>query len=245
MNSSSWAGTEARANAGGDGFVATAGSSKSDYAYTRIREAIVAGKFGPGYRLVISTLARDLGVSAQPVREAIRRLEAGGWVQYERNVGAQVAEFDSSHWIDGMHLLAVLDGYATACAAANIRPETLERAAVVNDQMEAAVARMDLIAAMQLNRAFHEVLLERCGNRMLVLAVRDTWDRLDNMQRSHGFYGGVAQESVAEHRELLTLLAKEPEHEPIERFCRNHLLRVVDAYVASTDRVGLSSVGRG
>ena len=62
-----------------------------------------------------------------------------------------------------------------------------------------------------------------------------TWDRLDSMQRSHGFYGGVAQESVSEHRELLALLGQSAELEDIERFCRNHMLRVLEAYLASTD----------
>ncbi len=212
-----------------------AGSSQSDYAYERLRDGIVAGRFGPGYRLVLSTVARDLGVSPQPVREAIRRLEAEGWVHCERNLGAQVAAFDSSRWLDGMHLLAVLDGYATTRAAETMDAGTLARAAAINDEMADAVARMDMIGSMKLNRAFHETLPERCDNLMLTQTVRGIWDRLDNMQRSRSFYGGIANDSVAQHRELLGLLEAETKPEKLERFCRNHMLRVLDAYVASSN----------
>ena len=48
-----------------------------------------AGTYGPGYRLVLGTIAKDLGISVVPVREAIRRLEAEGLVTFERNVGAR------------------------------------------------------------------------------------------------------------------------------------------------------------
>ena len=99
--------------------------------------------------------------------------------------------------------------------------------------MEAAVAR-GLVRGDELNRGFHDTLLERCDNETWIVAVRDSSDRLDNMQRSHGFYGGIVRDSVAEHRELLGLLETSAEPERVERFCRPHMLRVVEAYLAST-----------
>ncbi len=44
------------------------------------------GRYGPGYRLVFTVLARDLGVSVQPVREATRRLGTEGWVAVKLGV---------------------------------------------------------------------------------------------------------------------------------------------------------------
>src|SRR5690348_173461 len=73
---------------------APAATSRVELAYATIRERIIAGTYGPGYRLVLDELAREIGSSPVPVREAIRRLEAEGWVEYQRHVGARVASFD-------------------------------------------------------------------------------------------------------------------------------------------------------
>jgi len=71
--------------------------SKHEHAYTVIRQRILNGTYQPGHRLVIGTVAGELGISAVPVREAIRRLEAEGRVVYRHNVGARVAPVDDRH----------------------------------------------------------------------------------------------------------------------------------------------------
>ncbi len=63
--------------------------SKSEAAYATISERINNGAYSPGYRLVLGTIAEELGCSVVPVREAIRRLEAEGLVNFTRNVGAR------------------------------------------------------------------------------------------------------------------------------------------------------------
>jgi DNA-binding GntR family transcriptional regulator len=75
-----------------------AGESKSQAAYRWIRERIATGVFGPGYRLVLSSLAGELSMSVVPVREAVRALTAEGLVTFERNVGARVAHVDGSQY---------------------------------------------------------------------------------------------------------------------------------------------------
>ena len=58
------------------------GESKSQQAYNWISENIRTRAYEPGYRLVLATIADDLGISVVPVREAIRQLEAEGMVTY-------------------------------------------------------------------------------------------------------------------------------------------------------------------
>ena len=65
--------------------------TKQERVYRAIRERILSGAYGPGYRVVIDALAEEFEVSGLPVREAIRRLEAEGLVIYRPNAGAQVA----------------------------------------------------------------------------------------------------------------------------------------------------------
>jgi len=72
----------------------TNSASKQEYAYAAIRRRILDGAYPPGHRLVIRTLADELGVSSVPVREAIRRLEAEGRVVHRHNAGSRVAPVD-------------------------------------------------------------------------------------------------------------------------------------------------------
>ena len=68
--------------------------TKQERVYRAVRERILSGSYGPGFRVVIDALAEEFGVSALPVREAIWRLEAEGLVIYRPNAGAQVAPAD-------------------------------------------------------------------------------------------------------------------------------------------------------
>src|SRR3954453_246331 len=85
-------------------------TSKSHVAYEWIKEAITSGRYAPGYRLVLAPIATELGISVVPVREAIRLLEAEGFVTFERNVGARVALIDEAEYVDAMEALAVIEG---------------------------------------------------------------------------------------------------------------------------------------
>src|SRR5438128_3854259 len=90
--------------------------NKHEQAYSIMRERIFNGTYVPGYRLVIDALARELGISPVPIREAIRRLEAEGWVEYRPNAGAQVTAVDASKDVEGMTVLGVVEGCPTAFA---------------------------------------------------------------------------------------------------------------------------------
>ena len=61
---------------------------KQEQTYARLRDRILTGVYAPGQKLSIKTIANEMGMSPMPVREAIRRLEAEGWVVYERYQGA-------------------------------------------------------------------------------------------------------------------------------------------------------------
>ena len=85
------------------------GVNKQERTYTVLRDRIHSGAFGPKARLNIDALARELGVSAIPVREALRRLEAEGWVKFQPNVGAIVAPLDATAWEQQMVAVAILE----------------------------------------------------------------------------------------------------------------------------------------
>lgn len=205
--------------------------TKQERAYRTVRERILTGEYGPGFRIVIDTLAAELGVSALPVREAVRRLEAEGLIVYRPNAGAQVTPADPGLFDDEMTVLALLEGYATALAACELSSAAITRLTELNDAMEQAMTRMDALVFGRLNQEFHAVIYEACANRALVAMLHEVGRRLDAIRRTVFVqipYRGA--ESVAEHRGLIELIVSRAEPAEVERAAREHKLRTAESF---------------
>ena len=208
-------------------------STKQQRVYETLRERILSGAYGPGFRLVIDAVAAELKVSTVPVREAIRRLEAEGLVLYRPNVGAQVTPAEPGLFGDELSVLAVLEGYATAAAAPLLTDADIARLRERTDLMVSAMERMDPLAFARHNHEFHAVFADRCPNRALVEMLREVERRLDAIRRTvftHIPYRGA--ESVAEHRDLIGLVERGARSDRIERAARSHKLRTVESFRA-------------
>ena len=127
-------------------------------------------------RLNIDALARELGVSPIPVREALRRLEAQGWVQFRPNAGAIVSPVDETSWEQAMVALAILEGAATAAAQRHLRTTDFTRLRKIAAEME---SQDNPVRFGKLNRRLHEAIVARCGNTWLLDLLQQTHDRLD------------------------------------------------------------------
>jgi DNA-binding GntR family transcriptional regulator len=205
--------------------------TKQERVYRVVRERILSGAYGPGYRVVIDALAAEFGVSALPVREAIRRLEAEGLVIFRPNAGAHVAPADPGLFDEEMTVLAVLEGYATALAASNLTKADIRRLTALTDAMVEAIERLDPLSFGRLNQDFHAIIYERCPNAALVDLLRDVARRLDAIRRTVFVqipYRGA--ESVAEHRRLIALLSEGAPAARIEAAAREHKLNTVASF---------------
>ena len=205
-------------------------TSLVDLAYGTIRERIVTGAYSPGYRLVLDELARELGASVVPVREAIRRQEAEGYVDFQRNIGARVASFDETQFEQTLHVVALLEGYATALAAPHMRRADLARARKANERMRASLTDLNAVQFSELNREFHFAIYDRCPNQHIRSLLEAQWSRLATIRRSvFAFVPGRTTYSVAEHDEILELIAQGAPADQIEQAARAHKLRTAEA----------------
>lgn len=205
-------------------------TSRVDLAYDTIRERITSGSYTPGYRLVLDDLARELGASVVPIREAIRRLEAEGYVDFQRNVGARVASFDEAQFEQTLHVVALLEGYATALAAPHMRRSDLARARRANERMRESLNDLNAIKFSELNREFHFAIYDRCPNQHIRDLLEAQWSRLDTIRRSvFLFVPGRSAFSVAEHDEILDLITAGAPADQIEQAARTHKLRTAEA----------------
>jgi DNA-binding GntR family transcriptional regulator len=204
--------------------------SKQERTYAILRSRILDGTYGPGQRLVIDALARDLDVSPMPVREAIRRLEAEGWVVYQRHQGAQVAPLDEAGWMEALSTLAVLEGYATALSAPHLSAADIAQARAINERMREALEALDVMAVSDHNLAFHRALTERCPNAYLRRELASIQERLNTLRSSiFMFVPTRGRVSVDEHEELVAMIERGAKASKIERFARAHKLHTAEA----------------
>src|SRR6516162_9200230 len=160
--------------------------NKQERTYMILRDRIHSGSIAPLERLNIDALARELGVSPIPVREALRRLEAEGWVRFTPNVGAVVSPVDSTSWEQAMVALAILEGAASAEAQQHLRRSDLTRLRKIAAGMEEAAARADPLRFSKLNRTLHAAIVARCPNTYLTeLLETGSKDEVESFARWH------------------------------------------------------------
>jgi DNA-binding GntR family transcriptional regulator len=207
--------------------------NKQERTYEILRDRIHTGVYAPRARLNIDALARELGVSPIPVREALRRLEAQGWVQFRPNAGAIVSPVDATSWEQAMVALAVLEGAATAEAQRHLRKSDFTRLRkIAADMAGNEQGQHDPVRFGQLNRRLHEVIVARCGNAWLLDLLQLTHDRLDRVRSTMFTYlPDRAAEAAREHARLIELLESGDPAE-VERYARWHKLQTVEAYRA-------------
>ena len=198
-------------------------TSKADHAYEAILQSILDGEYEPGERLVIERLARELGVSVVPVREAIRRLESDGYVTFTRNIGATVTAIDLDRYPETIEAVAALEGIAIGLAAPHLTSTDLRRAREVNDRLRESLTKFDPTQFTRLNRRFHEILYGACPNRHILAILEREWALLDTTRRSAFTYiPERAARSVQEHDDLLEMIETGANSSDIERFARDH-----------------------
>lgn len=206
-------------------------SSKADAAYEWIRAGILNGKYGAGHRLVLDRLASEIGVSAVPVREALRRLEAEEYVEFRRNVGATVRTIDAAGYAEAMETLAILEASATALSSPLLRKRDILKARRINEAMGRSLDALDPVQFTTLNSEFHETLYRICPNSYLVGLVDRESARLSGLRQGFAFVPGRSSQAVAEHNRLLDLIESKAGLSRIEDYARSHRERTVRRFL--------------
>lgn len=209
----------------------TKAKNKTQLAYEYILSRIESGVYGPGYRVVIDQIARELGLSSIPVREAIRQLEAEGFVEFKPYAGAVVSTINEKEYVETLSVLAVLEGYATALSSTNVTKEAINELEQLNERMERALEELELERFSELNYEFHSLIYAHCNNTYLEEQIKQIWQRMKRI-RAYGFtfVPQRAKASIEEHREIVRLLREQaPPHE-IEQYVRQHKINTAEAF---------------
>src|SRR5918997_1777944 len=119
----------------GDRILMQAHLTAQQQAYIHIQDQIVSGALHGGTRLKPELIAQMLGVSRMPVREAIRQLDAEGYVTIRPNRGAIVKRRSPEDVIELFEVRAVLEGLAVRLGCTRVTPDILEDLEMQNERL--------------------------------------------------------------------------------------------------------------
>ena len=199
------------------------GGDKTLRVYDHVMERIVDGTLPAGAPLNIGAIAEETGVSLIPTREALRRLESEGLVEFLFHRGVRVAALGIDEYREIMQTQAVLEALAVGMSAPRLTAEDLDRARAVNARMDAAVRSGDFHAYNEGSLEFHGILRSHCPNQHL----RDMLDRGESRVAAVrasvvGYRGAVAQRLSDEHGHMLERIAEGADAAEIEALMRAH-----------------------
>jgi phosphonate utilization transcriptional regulator len=182
-------------------------SSLASVVQQEVERAILAGEYAPGAKLTEAMLARRLGVSRGPVREAFRMLEEAGLVRTEKNRGVFVRDIPIDEASEIFDLRAAMDELAGRQLAAKIAPAELKELRAMVDAMQKAVKSDDAHGYHLLNLRFHDRLVELAGNRKLTAIYRKLIKELSLFRRLNLADGALMPVSAGEHRQIVKAIA--------------------------------------
>src|SRR3954451_18572386 len=140
----------------------------AEAALERLRESIIMGELTPGTPLRLEDLARQLGMSISPIREAVRQLEALGLAEHVPHHGAKVMGLDVEELRELFAIRLSLEGMAVRRAAELVEPAEAESARRHLLGYDDARRRGDIRAAVRAHGAFHFVLYEAARSPWLL-----------------------------------------------------------------------------
>ena len=144
-----------------------------------LREAIITGEFKPGQPLVEMELASQLGISRAPLREALQTLAREGLIETAPYRGTVVRHLTRTDIEELYSLRSVLETFAVQRIITQNNPENVARLHECFELMLAAAQNGDLTGVNQLDRRFHDTLIELSQHSLLAI----TWSSVSNRVR--------------------------------------------------------------
>lgn len=202
----------------------TRAPSVREKTYRLLRRLLLTGQFGPRQRLTEESLARRLGVSRTPVREALHKLELEGLVTTAGARGFRVVDESVDDMNELFEIRAVLEGYALAGLCPVVSAADIRRLQELVDEAELACREESLEIVFALNTRFHDLLygLLAASRPRLHGLIEDMRQYVLRYREHTLVHLGAARRSILGHRKILLALEL-GDSELCERIMRAHV----------------------
>jgi DNA-binding GntR family transcriptional regulator len=196
----------------------------ADQVKDRLLEAILAGRYPPNSRIVETRVARELGTSQAPVREALRGLEALGLIEISPFRGARVRHPSASELLDAYVVRSELESLGARLAVPQLTEADLAELVELVDAMQVAARGDDRHAVAIADASFHARLVQAAHNATL----ERVWHALEPFSRTYitlVIPGGNAQWTADLHLPILDALRRR-DPEMVVRALQRHFADV-------------------
>lgn len=197
----------------------------ADAATAAVRELIMSGELPEGAALRQDDLAKRLGISRTPLREAITRLDGEGLVRTDRHRGAVVRKPSAAELSEVYEIRELLECHAGRLAAERVTDAGIEHLRALLAQFEEATSIEDWA---QLNSRFHNDMYALAGRTQLSALIAQMRNRSEFYVRVLVSTPGRSQEAEEDHRQILDALERR-DAQAVEDTVRTHLRHTVAA----------------
>jgi DNA-binding GntR family transcriptional regulator len=182
----------------------------TQYVSRHLREEILSSVLKPGQRIVQDNVARRLGTSRIPVREALRELASEGLVTIEPDVGARVAPMDAEDLIEVYLMREQLDPLAVRESVPLLSAAQLERMQEILAESERYASPEHIARYLELDWEFHRAVIAGCRRGRLNRTVESLWNAGRQYRRAYTqlFPSASLELSVMEHRLIAEALIR-------------------------------------
>jgi DNA-binding GntR family transcriptional regulator len=196
--------------------------SRADFVYESLRDAISDGRIAGGERVREEEVARNLGVSRTPVREALQRLQQRGLLVLGAGRGLVVAQLSQQQVVELYAMRRILEGSAARFAAQHATADEIEMLYRLQEQL--MTAEGGSVQHVRLNRQFHQAIYEAAHNRYLTQTLESLNDSFALLRSTTLRQPHRQRDSDEERRRIIAAIEK---HDPdlAEQEAREHILQ--------------------
>lgn len=193
-----------------------------DVVFNTLREAILKGDLEPGERLMELDLARKLGVSRTPIREAIRKLELEGLVKMAPRKGAEVAEITLDDLTDVLEVRKNLEDLAVELSCKKATAEDIEQMRICHENFREALNSENLTVMAEADEAFHNVIYKTTRNRRLIQILNNLREQMYRYRLEYIKDKNKRKTLVEEHAKILETISNRNAEEA-KKAIRTHI----------------------
>jgi len=176
----------------------------TEHVYMRIEKAITEFRIKPGDEIQEVGLAKQLGTSVTPVREALNRLAGDGLIIREPNRHPRVVKFSGKE--DLYDIRSALESLGVFLAASHITPDDIARLKKIQERGEKYHRSGDMEGHGVYNAEFHEAILDLSQNSLLIEMMAKIRKKNMLCMSSIMMIPGMIEHALEEHAEIIDLL---------------------------------------
>lgn len=191
-------------------------------AYNNLKEKIMRLQLRPGELLLVQPLAKELGISRTPVREAMIRLEREGFVEEADGKKFKVSEITLKSILEIHEIRELIELHTVAKAAANRTSDQIENLKASAANMDAALKESDHVAFFETDMDFHAQIIHICDNKTLESLMHQLNEKIQRIRHLTTYVHRRIEDTVGEHAAILSAIDNQ-DAEAAQRAMKDHL----------------------